>query len=133
MMPPHFSHLRVRRSTHGLCSSKSAGTFSNASLTSSVLLATRRFCPQFWQVHTGRGVPHTRSRLMHQGLPSSRKAVKRFLGSLKKYSTFSAASSTLRFILSVRRKYSFLASQTSLWCDRQHVGYSCFVFLTSTK
>ena len=90
-------------------------------------------CRIFRRSKLASGVPQMRSRLMHHGLPSFRKPRKRFLGSSKKYSTFSAASSTLLFSLSVRKKYSFLASQTSLWWERQQVGYSCLIFVTLTK
>src|SRR4030042_4530330 len=133
MTPPHCAQRKVIRSTHGLCNSKLSGIFSKAFSTSSALLPTAFFCLQLWHVQIGSGVPQMRSREMHHGLPSLRKETKRFLGSSKKYSIFPAASSTLLFILSVLRKYSFLASQTSLWCERQQVGYSCFVFFTSTK
>src|SRR3990170_4845207 len=133
MTPPHLGQMNVTRSTHGLCNSKFSGISCKAFSRSSFLLPTAFFSPHLSHVQIGRGVPQIRSREMHHGLPSFRKAMKRFFGSSKKYSILSAASSTLLFILSVRRKYSFLASQTSLWCDLQHVGYSCFVFLTSTK
>src|SRR5665647_62763 len=112
--PPHFSHFSVIRSTQGLCNSKLSGIGSWAFSMSSFLLAIKRLFAHFSQVHIGKGVPQMRSRLMHHGLPSFRNPRKRFLGSSKKYSIFSAASSTLLLILSVRKKYSFLANQTSL-------------------
>ena len=49
----------------------------------SFLLATRRLLLHLEQVHMGKGVPQTRSRLMHHGLPSFRKARNRFFGSSK--------------------------------------------------
>ena len=108
MAPPHFSHFNVILSTHGLCNSKFSGIGSWAFSMSSFLLAIKRLFVHFSHVQIGRGVPQMRSRLIHHGLPSFRNPRKRFLGSSKKYSIFSAASSTLLLILSVRKKYSFL-------------------------
>src|SRR5271157_792550 len=80
IFPPHFWHCKNIWSTHGLCSSKCSFGFSKALSRSSFLLVTASFAPHFSHFHMGSGAPQTLSLETHQGLPSFKKAINRFLG-----------------------------------------------------